>query len=108
MRRKSSLFFAFILFSSVLLPFSSISVVASNEIDVNLSSQHEYLVPGTAANVSITVTNDNVMNTRTFNLSLDTVSLPSNWNVTLADSSLGPIFPTQSDSTTLIVRLDAN
>ena len=39
---------------------------------------------------------------------LNTVSLPSNWNVTLADSSLGPIFPTQSDSTTLIVRLDAN
>ena len=106
MRRKSSLSIALLLFSAVLLPFASIPAVASAEIDVTLSSQHEYLVPGTAANVSVTVTNDNLMNTRTFNLTLDTTSLPSDWNVTLSDSALGPVFPTQSDSTTLIVRLD--
>ena len=106
MRRKSSLSIALLLFSAVLLPFASIPAVASAEIDVALSSQHEYLVPGTAANVSVTVTNDNLMNTRTFDLTLNTTLLPSNWNVTLADSVLGPVFPTQSDSTTLIVRLD--
>ncbi|MDP6099504.1 MAG: hypothetical protein QF566_04930, partial [Candidatus Thalassarchaeaceae archaeon] len=72
MRRKSSLSIALLLFSAVLLPFASIPAVASAEIDVALSSQHEYLVPGTAANVSVTVTNDNLMNTRTFDLTLNT------------------------------------
>ena len=106
MYRKSSLSLAMLMFTAILLPFAASPVAASAEIDVTLSSQHEYLVPGTAVNVTVDVTNDNVMNTRSFDLTLDTTFLPSNWNVTLADSSLGPIFPTQTSSTTLVVRLD--
>ena len=105
MSRTPSLTLAILMFSAVLLPLMAAPVAASEEIDVSLSSQHEYLVPGTAANLSLTVTNDNLMNTRSYNLSLDTTFLPPEWNVTLSDSSLGPVFPTQSDSTTLVVRL---
>ena len=106
MHRKSSLSLAMLMFTAILLPFAASPVSASADIDVTLSSQHEYLVPGTAVNVTVDVTNDNVMNTRSFDLSLDATYLPSYWNVTLADSTLGPIFPTQSSSTTLVVRLD--
>jgi uncharacterized membrane protein len=95
-----------LLFTAILLPFAASPASASADIDVTLSSQHQYLVPGTAVNVTVDVTNDNVMSTRSFDLSLDTTYLPSYWNVTLADSTLGPIFPTQSSSTTLVVRLD--
>jgi uncharacterized membrane protein len=106
--RKSTLSLAFLLLTAILLPFAAMPAVASAEIDVVLSSQHEQMVPGGATNISVTVTNDNVMNTRSFDISLDATYLPPSWNVTLADTTLGPVFPTQSDSTILIVRLDAN
>lgn len=108
MSTKSSLTLAMIMLTAVLLPFAAIPAAASSEIDVALSSSHEQMVPGMATNVSVSVTNDNVMSTRSFDLTLDTTYLPSHWNVTLADSSLGPVFPTQTDSTTLIIRLDPN
>jgi len=106
MNRTRCLMLAFLMFSAVLLPLTAPPVAASDEINVTLSSQHEYLTPGTAANLSLTVTNDNLMNTRSFDISLDTTFLPSDWNVTLVDTTLGPVFPTQSDSTILVVRLD--
>ena len=100
MRRFSGSSIALLILVSILFPLASSPVTASTENDVTLSSQHEYLVPGTASNVSGTVLNDNQMRTRSFDLTINSMNLPSNRNITIIDTSLGPVYPAQSATTT--------
>ena len=96
---------ALLLFTAVLLPLVSV-VSADSDIGMELSSQHEIVMPGQAVNVTLTLTNDDQWATHEYNLTLNTSTLSGDWNVSLADIALGPVYPTLSDTTTIVIDLD--
>ncbi|MCH2359183.1 MAG: hypothetical protein MK235_06710, partial [Candidatus Poseidoniales archaeon] len=96
---------ALLLFTAVLLPLVPV-VSADSDIGLELSSVHAVVMPGQAVNVTLTLTNDDQWATHEYNLTLNTSTLSGDWDVTLADTALGPVYPTLSDTTTIVVDLD--
>ena len=77
---------------------------ASDAVLLSSNTAHVVLVPGQSTNVTLTVEN-NGSSITSYNVTVDTSSLASVWNVTNADETVDNVFPTWSKNTTVVVRL---
>jgi len=105
--QRSSISLAFLLLASSLLAAFVPTAAADSRILLDLSEDHVILLPGAASNVTLTVHNNNT-SIADFDLAVDASGTPLVWNVTLADEHMSQMIPTFSDTTTVIIRLDAN
>jgi len=104
-QRSRSISLAFLLLLSTASVALAPVVSADDRVLLDLDVDHLVLAPGDAANVTLTLENNDSA-IRDFALSLAGAS--DAWDVSLADENLSQVLPTFSASTTVIVRLAAN
>ena len=93
----------------VLLTMSISPLVGSASADepilLSTDVQHVVLTPGQSTNITLTVGN-NGTSIESYNLSVDTGSLASYWDILPVEATVDNVFPTWSKNTTIVVRLD--
>ena len=83
------------------------SAAADDAIHLSVDVQHVVLLPGGAANVTLTVMN-NGSSIDSFDVEVDNASLHPSWEVLALDATVTNVFPTWSKNTTIVVRLDGS
>ena len=76
---------------------------ATGVIELSLSEQHLLISPGTTANMTLTIhNNDSQINDYTVEIN---PNYNSAWNISIVDSIIEDVLPTFSSSTTVVVTL---
>ncbi len=102
--RRAGFLLTFLMVISAFSPLIS-TASATGPVELSLSDQHLLMSPGTTANVTITVhNNDTQINDYTLEINPD---YDSAWNINLVDSVLEDVLPTYYRSTTAIVTLNS-
>ena len=102
--RRSGIILIFFLLFSAFSPLISPSS-SSGPIELDLSEQHLLILPGTTANVTLTIhNNDSQINDYTIELN---PNYNSAWNISIIDSVITNVLPTFSTSTTVVVSLNS-
>mgnify|MGYP003732174183 CR=1 FL=1 len=102
--RRSGIILALLVVISAFTPFLS-SASATGPIELSLSNQHLLISPGTTANITLTIhNNDSQINDYTVEVN---PNYHSAWNISIVDSIIEDVLPTFSSSTTIVVTLDS-
>ncbi|SVE24268.1 uncharacterized protein METZ01_LOCUS477122, partial [marine metagenome] len=102
--RRAGFLLSFLIVISAFSPLIS-TASATGLVELSLSNQHLLISPGTTANVTLTVhNNDTQINDYTVDIN---PNYNSAWNVSLVDSVIEDVLPTFSSSTTIVVTLDS-
>ena len=100
--RRAGIFLIFLMVISAFAPLISTSS-ATGVIELSLSEQHLLISPGTTANMTLTIhNNDSQINDYTVEIN---PNYNSAWNISIVDSIIEDVLPTFSSSTTVVVTL---
>ncbi len=102
--RRTGIFLILFMVISSTTPLIS-SASNSAKIELDLSEQHLLILPGTTANITLTIhNNDSQIND--YSIELNPSYNPA-WNINIIDSEIENVLPTFSESTTIVVSLDS-
>ena len=101
--RRSGIFLALLVVISAFSPLFS-SVSATGAVELSLSNQHLLISPGTTANITLTIhNNDTQINDYTVDINQN---YNPAWNISVVDSIVEDVLPTYSSTTTIVITLD--
>ena len=100
-----------VLFISILIAASLSPLIgtasAHEEVILSVDKSHIVLEGGYSDNVTLTIENDG-QSIESYNISINTTSLSSVWNVTSVNNTVEDVLPTFTATTEFIIRLDVN
>ena len=100
-----------VLFISILIAASLSPLIgtasAHEEVILSVDKSHIVLEGGYSDNLTLSIENDG-QSIESYNISINTTSLSSVWNVTSVNNTVEDVLPTFTATTEFIIRLDVN